>query len=135
MAGLARRDAGPRTHSQWGAAVHPGPSLRGSAGGPRPQPDRQVGSIGGAVADKSAGKWTFTIPLAELDSIARVEVDAQDHQPVSTAWVRLLGGAHNVPFRSRRTASESRQVLAFTVHTVRFENDLPELRPTRARNR
>ncbi|MCZ6857205.1 MAG: hypothetical protein O7F70_04340 [Gemmatimonadetes bacterium] len=63
------------------------------------------------------------------------EVDAQGHRPVPTAWVRILGGTRNVPYRSRGTGGEARQVLAFTVHTVRFENDLPELPSTRARNR
>ncbi len=81
-----------------------------------------------------AGVAAVTTATTSIE-IAIQEVDAQDHQPAPNAWVRILGGTHNVPYRSRRTGRESRQVLAFTVRTVGFENDLPELLPTRARNR
>ncbi|MEE9129902.1 MAG: hypothetical protein V3T84_07770 [Phycisphaerales bacterium] len=81
-----------------------------------------------------AGVAAVTTATTSIEIVIE-EVDAQDHQPVPNAWVRILGGTRNVPFRSRRTGGEARQVLAFTVHTVRFENDLPELLPTRARNR
>ena len=88
-------------------------------------------SAGSPVGAGVAADATATTAI----EIVIQEVDAQDHQPVPNVWVRLLGGAHNVSYRSERTGRESRQVLAFTDHTVRFENDLPELRPTRARNR
>ena len=87
-----------------------------------------------AGSPMGAGVAAVTTATTSIEIVIQ-EVDAQDHQPVPNVWVRNLGGTHNVPYRSRRTASESRQVLAFTIHTVRFENDLPELLPTRARNR
>lgn len=90
-----------------------------------------VDELGSPVGAGVAAVTTATTSI----EIVIEEVDAQDHQSVPNAWVRILGGNRNVPYRSRRTGREFRQVLAFTVHTVRFENDLPELLPTRARNR
>ncbi|MCH8344711.1 MAG: hypothetical protein IH983_12080 [Planctomycetes bacterium] len=89
-----------------------------------------VDERGSPVGAGVAGVTTATTSM----EIVIEEVDAQDRQPVPNAWVRILGGTRNVPYRSRRTGGEARQVLAFTVHTVRFQNDLPEL-PARARNR
>ncbi len=81
-----------------------------------------------------AGVAAVTTATTSIEIVIQ-EVDAQDHQPAPNAWVRILGGTRNLPYRSRRTGGEARQVLAFTVHTVRFENDLPEHLPTRVRNR
>ncbi len=90
-----------------------------------------VDERGSPVGADVAGVTTATTTM----EIVIEEVDAHDDRPVPKAWVRILGGTRNVPYRSRRTGTEARQVLAFTVHTVRFENDLPELPPTRAPNR
>ena len=89
--------------------------------------DERGSPVGVGVAGVTTATTTMEIVIEE--------VDAQDDQPVPKAWVRILGGARNVPYRSRRTGTEARQVLAFTVHTVRFENDLPEPLPSRTPNR
>ena len=59
-----------------------------------------------AGSSVGVGAAAVTTATASIEIVIQ-EVDAQDHQPVPKAWVRILGGTHNVPYRSRRTASES----------------------------
>ena len=89
--------------------------------------DERGSPVGAGVAAVTTATTSIKIVIQALDS--------QDHQPVPNVWVRILGGTRDVPYRSRRTGGETRQVLAFTAHTVRFETDLPELLSTHARNR